>query len=64
MPFLGRILNRIPEVRKFIGRLDRMDRKLDQLCEQQGTHIDGLELLPGTQYSTYALPLDYRPSLI
>lgn len=60
-----RILKRLPVVRSFVDRLDRIERKLDMLCDEQGgsRNLGNLEMLPGTRHSIYALPLDYLPSL-
>lgn len=41
---------------------DRLDRIERSLSAAQGSQGPILEILPGTEYSRYAIPLDYQPS--
>jgi hypothetical protein len=55
-------IRRVLGTKQIFDRLDQIEREL-RTSEQGGaTPICSLDILPGTEYSRYAIPLDYQPS--
>jgi hypothetical protein len=51
--------------KQIFDRLDRIERGLDATTRRSDASLlteSSLEILPGTEYSLYAIPLDYPPS--
>jgi hypothetical protein len=57
-------LRRLMGTKRIAERLDCIERALlERLAQPDSQPLDGaLDILPGTEYSRYAIPLDYPPS--
>ena len=56
------LLRRAVGTQQIAARLDRVERALRSGESPQSQTTSGLEVLPGTEYSRIAIPLDYPPS--
>ena len=59
------LLRRALGTKQIFDRLDHIERKLSAKKEGDGASQptgSALEILPGTEYSRYAIPVDYQPS--
>lgn len=56
------LLRRAVGTQQLAGRLDRVERALRSGETVHSPAAGGLEVLPGTEYSRVAIPLDYPPS--
>lgn len=56
------VLRRAVGTKSIVERLDRVERQLRVACQDASPPLDLFEVLPGTEYARYAIPVDYPPS--